>query len=90
MSRVRHRFRVPQVSCQRDFIKSTPALPYFWRTLSMTNCSRSFVGSLSVATDQQRWDSWLSDWKTSYMYAAAGVLAESLWDLVEVFAYMLL
>ena len=79
-----------QVSCLRDLIKSTSSLTYYWRTLGLKNCSRSFVGSPTVDVDQQNWDSWLADWQQAYELACAGVLAEVAWDVVEFFAYMIL
>lgn len=79
-----------EVSCVKDLLKSTNAQEYFFRTLGLRQCKRSFLASPTVATDQKRWDSWLADWQTSYKYAAAGLIVESVWDFLEFLAYMVI
>jgi hypothetical protein len=71
-------------------VKSTTDQTFYTRSIALKGCTHSLLGSWTTAKDQGDWDSWLSDYKTAYKYAAGGVLAESAWDLVEVLVYMVI
>jgi hypothetical protein len=76
------------VSCVTDLTKAQGEVPNFFRSVGLKNCTRAFLGSMDPVGDQSRWDSWLSDWKTSFMYASAALVLETVWDAMEFLMYI--
>lgn len=79
-------FAAAQVSCLADL--ENPLL--FYRSVGLSGCSNTTIGSETAATDQADWDAWLARWKHAYLYGVYGVAVEAIWDLVEYAAYVVL